>query len=363
MEMQMRKRKLILFIVSAILLIILAAGGFLLFLTIMDFRPEKVKELRVMYGENLPSFNDSVVTIFTWNIGYGGLGKEMDFFHEGGTMVRPDTKKFNDYFEGISDLVKKYNTMDFIFIQEVDRHSKRSYYLDEARELAVNLETRGFSFAKNYDCRYVPVPLNEPMGRVMSGIATYTRFKPSSAERIDYETRFSWPTDMVMLKRCFLVMRFPLASGKEWVLINTHNSVFDSGAVLRRKELKLLHSYVMNDFNKGNYVIIGGDWNMNPRGFIPDSVKTGDKVRRNYPPIGDDFLPGWQFVFDNSRPSNRDVNEPYVLGKTYTTIIDFFVLSPNLEPVSVNTIPAEFANSDHLPVVMKARVRSNRVTK
>lgn len=342
-------------IVSAIVLIIITVGGFLLFLTLTDFRPEKMNKLRVICGENLPSFNDSVITIFTWNIGYGGLGKEMDFFHEGGTMVRPDTKKFYDYIQGISNLVKKNNRMDFIFIQEVDTHSKRSYYLNEAIEIAANLKTWGYSFAKNYDCRYVPVPLYEPMGRAISGIATYTRFKPASAERVDYGSRFSWPTDLVMLKRCFLVMRFLLPSGKDLVLINTHNSVYDSGAVLRKKELNLLHLYVMNDFNKGNYVIIGGDWNMNPRGFIPDSIKTGDKVRRNYPPIGDDFLPGWQFVFDNSKPSNRDVNEPYVLGRTYTTIIDFFVLSPNLAPVSVNTIQAEFANSDHLPVVVKVR--------
>lgn len=350
-------KKLLRIFIGLIVLVFAVIAGFFLFLTITDYRPEPVENLNVVHGENLPEFNDSVVTIFSWNIGYGGLGKEMDFFHEGGHMVRPDQEKFNRYFKGICSLIDRYKTTDFIFIQETDTHSKRSYYTDEPAGIATFLPDFGYSFGKNYDCRFVPVPVFEPMGRAVSGITTFTRFKPVSVEKFDYGTHFSWPTDLVMLKRCFMVIRFPMKSGKELVLINTHNSVFDSGAVMRKKELKVLHDFAIRDYNKGNFVIIGGDWNMNPRGFIPDSINTGDKVRRIYPPISDEFLPDWKFLFDNSKPSNRDVNEPYQHGNTYTTIIDFFVISPNIDAIEVNTLEQEFVVSDHNPVVLKVSLR------
>ena len=35
---------------------------------------------------------DSVFSVISWNIGYGGLGKESDFFYDGGEQVRMDRK-------------------------------------------------------------------------------------------------------------------------------------------------------------------------------------------------------------------------------------------------------------------------------
>jgi len=69
------------------------------------------------------------------------------------------------------------------------------------------------------------------------------------------------------------------------------------------------------------------------------------------------FLPGWQFVFDAEVPSNRDVEGPYLKGKTKTTIIDFYVVSPNVEVRRIRTIPTGFRYSDHQPVIMKVRLK------
>jgi endonuclease/exonuclease/phosphatase family metal-dependent hydrolase len=51
------------------------------------------------------------------------------------------------------------------------------------------------------------------------------------------------------------------------------------------------------------------------------------------------------------------VDRPYVKGITGTTIIDFFVVSPNVEILSVKTLGNNFAWSDHQPVLMKVRLR------
>lgn len=330
---------------------------FLLFLTIMDYYPaEKESILIEEKGATLPSFKKEY-TFLTWNIGYSGLGKNMDFFYEGGTRVRPVKEEFTGYLKGICQYLSSADSIDFIFLQEIDVHSKRSYFTDEIKEISKYLPGRCSLFAKNYDSRFVPVPLDDPMGRVVSGIACLPKFRPVSAERIDYGTRFSWPKQLALLKRCFMVMRYRLNTGKEFVIINLHNSTFDKGGALRVKELKKLQSFALAEYSKGNYVVIGGDWNNNPRGFEPQTIVSGDSAKVIEPKLDSTFLPNWRFAFDPAAPTNRDVDMPYRIGKTKTTIIDFYVVSPNVEVISVHTIRTGFNFSDHQPVVMRVSLK------
>jgi len=348
-----RRAKLIKLITAILLIPIVFILGFLLFLTIMDYYPAEKEPVPVLgNGLPLPSGKNEF-SFISWNVGYSGLGKKMDFFYEGGTRVRPERKEFEGYLEGIEKNLASQDSIDFIFLQETDIHSKRSYYTDEVAEIGSKLAGRCTLFAKNYDSKFVPVPLNDPMGRVVSGISCFLKYRPVSADRFDYGTRFSWPKQLALLKRCFVVMRYPLASGKEMVIINLHNSTFDEGGVLRKQELIKLQSFVLNEYSKGNHVIIGGDWNNNPRGYKPETIISGDIAKAVEPPLDETFLPGWRFAFDPSTPSNRDVDMPYQKGYTKTTIIDFYVLSPNVELESIHTIPTGFSFSDHQPVTMK----------
>jgi len=331
--------------------------GLLLFLMVTDFHPAEKETILIRgNGMMLPSSKNDF-TFLTWNIGYGGLGKKMDFFYEGGTKVRPEKKEFTGYLEGICQCLSSMDSVDFILLQETDIHSKRSYFTEEVAEIGKILPGRCSLFAKNYDSRFVPVPMYNPMGRVVSGIACYPKYKPITAERIDFGTRFSWPKQLVLLKRCIMVMRYKLTSGKELVIVNLHNSTYDKGGTLRKRELKKLHSFVLSEYSKGNYVITGGDWNTNPRCFQPESVISGDLAKAIDPVLDSTFLPGWRFAFDPSAPTNRDIDKPYQKGKTQTTIIDFYVVSPNVEVESIHTVATGFNFSDHQPVVMKVTLK------
>ena len=66
-----------------------------------------------------------------------------------------------------------------------------------------------------------------------------------------------------MLDRCFLLSRLALPDGKELVLINTHNEAFDDGSQ-RNQQMAVLKELMLKEYEKGNYVITGGDWNLNP---------------------------------------------------------------------------------------------------
>jgi endonuclease/exonuclease/phosphatase family metal-dependent hydrolase len=155
-----------------------------------------------------------------------------------------------------------------------------------------------------------------------------------------------------MLKRCFLISRFKAENGKELVLINLHNSAFDDAEELRKEELKQLREIIEAEYQNGNYVVAGGDWNQNPPNYNSKIVKKYNaKIVR---PIDNDYLPEeWTWAYDPEAPTNRDVNEPFDPKTTNTTIIDYFIISPNIEVLEVKTIDQGFEYSDHQPVIIK----------
>ena len=65
------------------------------------------------------------------------------------------------------------------------------------------------------------------------------------------------------------------------------------------------------------------------------------------------FPAGWRSAHDPSYPSNRNVDMPLKSGVTKTTVIDFFILSPNVRVIEVKTKPRDFAFSDHNPALLK----------
>jgi len=345
------------------MLVILIAGVFFLVLTVTEYNPKCVTNPEI-HGQG-QVFNPSAgeFTFLTWNVGYAGLGKELDFFYDGGKMVIPEKSFFTRYLQGIKSEVHSNDTIDFLMIQELDIKSRRAHYTDELSEITQELPGFCNVFGKNYDSWFVPLPVYQPMGYVKAGIATFSRFRPDSAKMVPFGTEYRWPNGLFLLKRCFLVMKFRLGNGKDLVVINTHNSAYDSTGELRKNELHRLSSYMLREYQKGNYIVTGGDWNSNPFGFHPGKIISGDLVTIIDVPVDASFFPGWKFVFDTLYPSNRYTDMPYVKGKTRTTLIDFFVVSPNITVKGVKTILSDFKNSDHQPVVMKIKLNSGERAK
>ena len=338
-------------------LFVLSVLAFLAFLTLTEFSPA-LKSSPVIKGKGQPmDAAKREFTMLSWNIGYGGLGKEMDFFYDGGRLVMPRKNQFDRYFDGIKKEILAHDTADFILLQEVDVQSKRSWNYDEFAALSGLLPGFFNMFAQNYGSFYIPFPFNDPIGRVKAGLACYSKLKAASSETHYFPSDRSWPKRLAFLRRCFVILRFQLDNGRELVILNTHNSAYDPAGVWRKKEMSLLDSVMRHEYQLGNYVVAGGDWNSNPRGFNGDLVDSGDPVFRIEPSVEPGFLPGWQFVYDPQLPSNRNVDMAYRKGITKTTIIDFFVVSPNVGVLKVKTMSLGFADSDHNPVMMGIRLK------
>lgn len=333
--------------------LVLVVASFLGYLSYTDYKPapriqEKISGKGIAIPKNVRTFS-----LLSWNVGYCGLGKEMDFFYDGGKQVRPLFDDYQRYLNGILTSLSRLDTMDFIMLQEVDKDSKRSYNTDQEEIFSGEIKDFCFSFATNYEVKFIPFPILSPMSKVLGGQLSMSRFQAVEATRIASPSNFSWPKRLFFLDRCFLLSRFPLGGDTSLVVINIHNSAWTEGAELRKAEMNLLKKTILQEFSKGNFVVVGGDWNQNPPGFNPPGFARGDKVWLMKPPLDKDFLPeNWQWAFDASYPSNRDISAAYDKGKTLTTVIDFFLLSPNIKLKEVKTLDNGFENSDHNPVYL-----------
>lgn len=200
-------------------LFVLAFAGLLAFSTLTDYQPEPESEEQLVLNGKATKIEDDTFTALIWNIGYAGLGAEVDFFNDGGKMVRPNEEQNNRFLEGISALITEYrDSVDFVLLQEVDKDSKRSYYTNQQERIASALPGFASCFALNYDVKFVPVPFAfpyTPYGRTYGGLVSYSRFEPQASLRLQYPGGFDWPTRLYMLDRCALEQKFKLPNGKD----------------------------------------------------------------------------------------------------------------------------------------------------
>jgi endonuclease/exonuclease/phosphatase family metal-dependent hydrolase len=180
-----------------------------------------------------------------------------------------------------------------------------------------------------------------------------SKHEVKEAVRYDLRTESLWPKRLFFLKRCFLTQRIPLEE-KELVIINIHNSAYDTSGEKKNKEMNQLMSFAEYEFAKGNYVIIGGDWNQKPPNYLPiDASK--EYLDQGF--AGNEIPEQWQWVSDQRTPTNRRLDIPYDAELSYTSVIDYYILSPNLQADSVAVIDMAFAYSDHQPVYLKVSIK------
>ncbi len=345
-----------LFILVDIVLVIFVLLGIY---TVAEYRPAPVEDIPYMSWKILSDNNDIIqkkytdkqtISVATWNIGYAGLSADQDFFLDGGTSIQPKNISIVEKnLEGIVDTVQK-NPVDFWLFQEIDEDSKRSFNINQHTYLHEKTGM-GSAYAHNFEVFYVPFPL-PPIGKVEAGIGSYSIYDMQDSQRISLPVPFSWPVSTANMKRCLLISRLPFNStGKELVLINLHLEAYDDGEG-REAQTNMLIDIIMSEYEKGNYVIAGGDFNQS----------LSDK----HPRKGDYWMPGIMdiekisaqnltIVSDDSVPTARSLHAPFDENQKDTWqyyVIDGFIVTPNVRVEMIKTIDSGFQYSDHNPVIM-----------
>ncbi len=318
-----------------------------------DWQPKGISRLIPVGQSGKQSLVPDTLSFYTWNIGYAGLGAEMDFFYDGGSQVRASRELHAKYLEAIAAFLASSDSVDFFLLQEVDSASDRTYGTDEYTKCRESLPAFASSFAKNYDVNFVPVPYTNPMGKAHAGLSSFFRYPAVSADRHQYPGELPFFQRLFLLDRCAQVLRFEAKSGKQLVVINTHNTTYDDGEV-KELEMEYLKIFFLEEYNKGNYVIAGGDWNQCPPFFDPRRLGMGDNSGCEGFTIPAEILPeDWIWVWDPEIPSNRKLDEVYNPETARLSWIDFYVVSPNVRVLRCHGVEQGFAFSDHHPVFLK----------
>ncbi len=340
--------KIVLWALAGVILLAVLGVGYL---TIMEYRPAAEEQVALSgRADGVPGPGDTLSAV-SFNIGYCGLPAEVDFFLDGGKTTGADSQAMIERdLSGIIEALAAQES-DLTLLQEVDQNSRRSFSVDEVAALSGAIGGEA-AFARNFLCPFVPIPVTNPIGKVDSGIMTLSNLSMSDAARLGLPSPFSWPLSTCNLKRCLLATRIPVeGTGKDLVVVNLHLEAYDTGEG-KAAQTKALVNYLTGEYEKGNYVVAGGDFNQ----WLPgvDRQKYPLKVAGAYVPgdVDASILPGWTFASDDATPTCRLNDRPYDAADPdmQTYVIDGFILSPNLTLKSVRTLPLDFQFSDHNPV-------------
>lgn len=345
--------KIIKVLLGLLLLVVLAAGGLLGYLSLTEYRPDDIEPLEVVQAARKDNVRvGERLDVLSFNTGYCGLGREQDFFMDGGSMVRPRSEEdVRANLNGIlSELVRQ--NVDIYLLQEVDFDSWRSYYTNQADTYRHGLSLN-MACAYNFKCEFVPYPW-PPLGKVESGLVTFTGLNVTEATRESLPVPFSWPVSMANLKRCLLIERVPVeGTDRELVIINLHLEAYDDGEG-KCAQTEQLMQILAAEYRNGNYVIAGGDFNQTFEGaasypLLDESFWQPGKVYVS------DLPNGFSFVYDDATPTCRLLNKPYDGERKNAQfyVIDGFIVSDNLKVNLIETVDLNFQYSDHNPVLLQ----------
>ncbi len=347
--MSHRKMIYILFPLLSILVIVIVFFISLM-LTVAGFQPQE-GVLPVTVNSPRQLSGEEAVSLLIWNLGYAGLGEESTFIADGGKSILPPSRQIvQKNVNGIASFLHENNS-DFFLLQEAAGKSRLIYNLDLWHKLTEKLSQYNFAHSPTVKIPWFPI-----IGRLHTGNAVFSIFRPEKIFRHNLPLEENGVLGIFQQKYNFMSARFNLSGrDQQLIVINLHLAAFDKDGIIRKKQLKKLKDFMLSEYEKGNFVVVGGDWNHSlTETNFPSTTK--EKYLFWIHDLPADFTPqDWQWAFDEAVPTVRTLERPYKAGENYTCIIDGFLLSPNLELLSIKGFDLQFKFSDHQPIKIEIK--------
>lgn len=332
------------------LIILLIPLSYFVYLMIFEYKPNVIEDTAMINASNTKLEDE--FSVMTFNLGYCSLDKDNDFFFEGGKNARGISKeKVVSNLEGLSHIIEE-NDADIYLLQEIDEECTRSCHVNQLDYVINRFDKYSSAFAYNFKLKYLLYPLYKPMGSAYSGLLTLSKFGITDSKRLELKGEEAFPRRLFFLKRCMVVNIYKTNNNKDLYMINLHLSAYDTNGDIRKQQVEFLINYINEIYDESkNYIIIGGDWNH----LLPKEIYEEDM------PIWVSLLPNelyegtFRLVYDKSVNTVRSEDTPYTKGKNFETVIDGFLVSPNVETIDIKTLDYGFEYTDHNPV--KARFR------
>lgn len=359
--MRIKMFRKILLLPAAIL--VLASAGYAAYVFLTYNRIPDRQTLSVEGGAEQAAERGREYTIVSYNVGFGAYTPDFTFFMDGGKESRARSKEsVLECVRGCADTALSYDP-DLVLFQEVDTDSTRSFHVDERALIREMFDAEGSFdsvFAQNYHSAYLLAPITKPHGASNSGLLT------QSGLNITESLRRSLPVasgikKILDLDRCYSISRIPVDDGRDLVLFNAHLSAYGTDAEQGNAQLEMLFGDMRTEYQKGNYVVCGGDFNHD---FTADSrlyFNPGtDKIYSWCQPFPEEILPeGFTKCTEYAEgmtATTRYTDIPYS-ADSFTVILDGFIVSDNVACTYVQNIDTGYQYTDHNPVVMRFFLR------
>ena len=354
-------KKVLIGVCAALGALVLVVLGYLAYVILDYSRIPDMQELPIDHISTQAEVQtETEYVIITQNLGFGAYTQDFTFFMDGGTQSR--AKSRDSVIACITEGAQTVAALDpdFILFQEVDLDSTRSHHTNQYDLLREQFGAYASCYAVNYDSAYLMYPFHSPHGASYSSLATFSTFDITSSMRRSFPISTSL-SKFLDLDRCYSVSRIPVENGKELVLYNVHASAYGSDDSIRHAQMSMLFADMEAEYQKGNYVICGGDFNHDFTGDSSQKLNGADADFGWAQPFPADMLPeGFSRCTDYSGevlyPTCRNCDIPYEPGN-FTIIVDGFIVSDNVNCITVQNVNTAFTYSDHAPVCMTFQLK------
>ena len=358
----MRKRRAGKTVLAAAGVLLLAVAGYVIYVFTAYYRLEDNLPLMVTTGEGASPAVSAGETyrLASYNIGFGAYSDDFTFFMDGGKESRARSAQAAE--ENVAGALAALTALepDLVLLQEVDVDGTRSHHVDE---LSMVLEAMGgydATFAQNYDSPYLFWPLLSPHGANRAGLVTLSRFSFTSALRRSLPIEESL-MKLVDLDRCYSVQRMAVENGRELVLYHFHLSAYTSDGTIAEEQLEMLLSDMLAEYEAGNYVVGGGDFNKDILGNSSEVFGVSGEDYTWAQPIPAELIPEGLSIIapldeENPVPSCRNADMPYG-PENFVVMVDGFIVSDNVTVVSRSVVDTGFRWSDHNPVYVDIQLQ------
>lgn len=377
------KAKKVIKITGIILLaLVIVLAAYIIYLYASYHRIPDNQELQVEeISQNTEAGNELTTeknySALTYNIGFGAYTPDFSFFMDGGKSSWAKSKdSVKETIKGAGELVASKDP-DFALVQEIDLDATRSYHVNEYSILKENIPAYNCVFAQNYDSAFLFYPFTQPHGKSKAGLVLFSKYPITGSMRRSFPISTSF-TKFFDLDRCYSISRVPVDNGKELVIFELHMSAYGNSDAIREGQIRMLSEDMQKEYEAGNYVICGGDFNHDLKA-VDTQLKASDADNNTQTGSEDSAEPeSWAYPFPRSElpehfsfcldqlsedeknnlwNSARNADMEYVPGETYTVTLDGFIISDNVECTKYENVNTGYSYSDHDPVYMEFQLK------
>lgn len=333
------------------------------------YHPRSIEHVPIISPTTTPKLRSGQsLKMMSWNVQYMA-GTNYVFWYEGGTDIKPSQEDIQQSTQEVAQVIIRENP-DIILLQEVDQGAARSYYKDQIESLLAYLPAEYTSLSSAFYWKAFFVPHPKIWGSVGTKLCVISKYQINGAIRhqlahIDkkvqnwYDPISFWFEKQFHLKRAVLELSFPLESGENFIVYNTHLTAYPGkGSTVLTRQVSEIKKLLSEKDQGGISWVLGGDLNLLPPGVSSKGLQLteGEFYNPNseIKPLFEQYtvFPKPQKGID---PSTQFTYIPnLLLEKVADRTLDYFFVSPGIRLDSAQVLQKNAKNiSDHYPIIIQ----------